>query len=134
MKCPIIGCDATFAVSYKRYPSSYKPKKKDASKQQLIPPRWYHRPVIHHLVDIHSTDNRSSQDEDSDSVTDLTTIDLESQTVEENQTNQSHEESTSTQPQASSSTVEKASRQTRTKRNFRGFSNDDVMSKKPKRS
>ncbi len=83
-------------------------------------------------MDIHSTDNHSSQDEDLDSVTDLTVSDRDNQTQEEN--NESNEELTSTGTEASSFTVERATKPTREKRNFHGFSKDEIMSKKQKRS
>ncbi|KAJ6648065.1 hypothetical protein Bhyg_03290 [Pseudolycoriella hygida] len=54
VKCPITTCSSTFCVSYKRYKSSYKPKKKAVENQREVPARWHTYIVQLHMLNVHT--------------------------------------------------------------------------------
>ncbi|KAJ6642876.1 hypothetical protein Bhyg_07832, partial [Pseudolycoriella hygida] len=54
VKCPVTTCSSTFCVSYKRYKSSYKPKKKAVENQRDVPARWHTYTVQLHMLNVHT--------------------------------------------------------------------------------
>jgi hypothetical protein len=72
VSCPVITCHEQFKISYKSYNSCYKPKKKIAESQRLIPPRWYLSPMQNHFKLHHSSSPSCLPRQTEETLADLT--------------------------------------------------------------